>query len=250
MPLPDETKIHNSPNIQRLGSTRIAGSMKHHFKRNFPMDDNSLPLDPSSKTLSGPLAKLLTRLNALRRVVEPKEPSRALTTVPNRALDLPKHMPATEAEIITHLTMLDVVFPSRQMTQADRVMRLKVFCSDLVGYPESVIGTACKCYRRDSRSKGFPFPGELIALCEEEMRALRPKLKLVPIAPVYPPHPQPLKLLGLRDQEPETSAAETLRETWAEIDATRSQIPEDNRAYLERVRAIHGPRNELLSSKE
>lgn len=203
-------------------------------------------LDPTlSKIRSGPLAKLLTRLNELRRAAMVVTPSQALTTTtPNRAL-ASRPQPATEAEIITHLTMLDVCFPSQRMTQADRSLRFRVFCSDLQGFPEPVVAAACRRYRCDKGSKGFPFVGELLALCGDEMRGLRVKLNPPqPVPQEYPPHPQPLKLIAhypTLEQEPEPPR---MAGVWTEIDRQREMTPEQEREYLERVRAIHGPRNE------
>lgn len=128
-------------------------------------------------------------------------------------------------------------------------MRYRVFCSDLQGFPEPVIAAACRRYRRSPSAKGFPFVGELLALCEDEMRALRPKRPaVVAVPPVYPDHPQPLKMLGYSPTETdETPGAEVIRGIWSELDQQRQATPEAERAYLERIRAIHGPRNELLA---
>lgn len=74
--------------------------------------------------------------------------------------------------LIAHLRALAVTHPMQELSEAEASLKFRIFCEDLRNVPEAVIEAACRSYRRDPKNRFFPTPGQLLALCEPEMRAI------------------------------------------------------------------------------
>lgn len=114
--------------------------------------------------------KALTRAMVLE--LGPEEETRsALKSLILRTEGAPK------AVILSCLVGLEVMFPSQALDVQQKEMRYRIYCDALKDVPEDVLKKACKAYVAtpgiDGRQKFFPQPGDLLALCKDEMKEVR-----------------------------------------------------------------------------
>lgn len=78
--------------------------------------------------------------------------------------------PCTPERLIAYLRALAVTHPMQELSEAEASLKFRIFCEDLAQVPEQIIMAACRSYRRDPKNRFFPTPGQMIALCEPDMR--------------------------------------------------------------------------------
>lgn len=149
--------------------------------------------------------------------------------------------PATSIEIKKHLAELSLFFHQSDLNPSDATLKVRLFAADLQGVSEPVLAQACKRYRCDPKSRFFPTPGQLLALCRDEQHYDKPPAVQAipgPIATQLPPHPCPVPQLTGTLNEDRKSVVDAL-ESLAE---TRAKVPVDNVVYLENISAKYPPR--------
>lgn len=73
---------------------------------------------------------------------------------------------ATPEQIVTILTRLDAVMPSRNLDEEMQTQRFLMYAEDLADVPLDSLLSASKKWRTNAVNKWFPTPGELLAMCE------------------------------------------------------------------------------------
>lgn len=129
---------------------------------------------------------------------------------------------ATQAQVSAHLAKLIPHYWQPDMTDAQMRSRFLDFCSDLKGVTENGMAMACAAYRRDAKSKFFPTPGALLALCADDIRGRKATMKAIDdaeraLADEAPSEPERVA--------PLPSAAEVLRKH-GKAPMTRREIPD------------------------
>ena len=75
-------------------------------------------------------------------------------------------VPARPEMIVTVLTRLDAVMPSRSLDVEMQTQRFLMYAEDLADVPLDSLLAASKKWRTNAANKWFPTPGELLAMCE------------------------------------------------------------------------------------
>lgn len=75
-------------------------------------------------------------------------------------------VPARPEMIVTVLTRLDAVMPSRNLDVEMQTQRFLMYAEDLADVPLDSLLVASKKWRTNAANKWFPTPGELLAMCE------------------------------------------------------------------------------------
>lgn len=76
---------------------------------------------------------------------------------------------ATPAQIQAQLAKLIPHYWTPDLTEAQMRSKFQDFCCDLEGVSVAGIEQACIAYRRDPKSEFFPKPGQLLALCKDDI---------------------------------------------------------------------------------
>lgn len=123
-----------------------------------------------AKEFGALLSTHLQRLGDLRATMPPEERQRELPvlyvvpkTEPAAPREpLPPRILCTPEQIIRELVILDIVFPSQQMTPEERSFRYQIYCRDLADLTEQELVELCQAYRKNTSARFFPTPGQIL----------------------------------------------------------------------------------------